>query len=36
MKQGTQSWFTGPTQRDGMGKEFGGGFRTGGHMYTYG
>ena len=23
-------------QRDGMGREVGGGFRTGGHMYTHG
>ena len=30
MKQGTQ------TQKDGMGREVGGGFGTGGHMYTCG
>ena len=29
MKQGTQSWRTGTTQRDGMGREVGGGFGTG-------
>jgi len=33
---GTQSWYTGTTQRDGVGKEMGGGFRMGGHMYTHG
>ena len=27
---------TGMTQRDGMGREVGGGFWTGGHMYTHG
>ena len=30
MKQGTQSWYTGTTQRDGMGREVGGGLRMGG------
>ena len=29
MKQGTQSWYTGTTLRDGMKKEVGGGFRMG-------
>ena len=29
MKQGTQSRFTGTTQRDGMGREVGGGFEMG-------
>ena len=29
MRQGTQSWCTGMTQRDGMGREVGGGFRMG-------
>ena len=29
MRQGTQGWCTGMTQRDGMGKEVGGGFRMG-------
>ena len=33
MKQGTQSWYTGTTQRDGMGKEVGGGVQDV-HMYT--
>ena len=36
MKQGTQTQCTGTTQRDGMGREVGGGFGTGGHMYTCG
>ena len=36
MKQGTQSWYTGMTQRDGMGREVGGGSRMGGHMYAHG
>ena len=27
---------TGKTQRDGMGKEVGGGVQDGGHMYTHG
>ena len=31
MRQGTQSWCTGTTQRDGMGREV----WDGGHMYTY-
>ena len=29
MKQGTQSWCSGTTQRDGMGKKVGGGFGMG-------
>ena len=29
MKQGTQSWYTGTTQRGGMGREVGGGFGRG-------
>ena len=29
MRQGAQGWCTGMTQRDGMGKEVGGGFRMG-------
>ena len=33
MRQGAQGWCTGMTQRDGMGKEVGGGFRMGN---TYG
>jgi len=36
MKQGTQSWCTGTTQRDGMGREVGERFGTVGHMYTCG
>ena len=32
MKQGTQSRCSGTTQRDGVGKEVGRGFRMGGHM----
>ena len=36
MKQGMQSSCTGTNQRDGMGKEVGGEFRTGGHMYSCG
>ena len=35
MKQGTQSWCSGTTQRD-VGKEVGVGFRMVGHMYTHG
>ena len=33
MKQGTQSQCTGTTQRDGMGREVGGGFRKGPHVH---
>ena len=29
MRQGAQGWCTGMTQRDGMGREVGGGFRMG-------
>ena len=29
MIQGAQGWYTGRTQRDGMGREVGGGFRMG-------
>ena len=37
MKQGTQSWCTGTTQRDGWDGEGGGkGVQDGGHMYTHG
>ena len=36
MKQGTQSWFSGTTQRDRVGRKVGGRFRMRGHMYTYG
>jgi len=35
MKQGAQSWCTGTTQRDGMGREVGGGFRMGTHGYPW-
>ena len=35
MKQGTQSQCTGITQRGGMEREAGGGFRTEGHMHTH-
>ena len=34
--QGTQSQCSGTTQRDGVGRELGGGFRTRGHMSTLG
>jgi len=34
MKQGTQSWCTGTTQRDGMGEGSERGVQDGGHMYT--
>ena len=33
MRQGAQGWYTGITQRDGMGREVGGGFRMG-NTYT--
>ena len=36
MKQGTESWYTGTTLKDGVGREVGGGFRMGEHMYTQG
>ena len=34
IKQVSQSWCTETTQRGGLGREVGGGFRTRGHMYT--
>jgi len=36
MKQGTQNWCSGTTQRDGVWREAGGGFRMVEHMYTHG
>ena len=36
MIQGAQGWCTGMTQRDGMGREEGGGVQDGEHMYTHG
>jgi len=36
MKQSTQNWYSGITQRDEVRREVGGGFRMGGHMYTNG
>ena len=33
---GAQGWCTGMAQRDGMGKEVGGGVQDGEHMYTHG
>ena len=36
MRQGAQGWCTGMTQRDGMGRELGGGVQDGEHMYTRG
>ena len=36
MKQGTQSWCSGTTQRDRVEKEAERGFRMGGHVYTCG
>ena len=36
MIQGAQGWCTGMTQRDGMGREVGGGVQDGEHMYTRG
>ena len=36
MKQGTQSWCAKTTQRDGVKRKVGGGFRIVGHMYTHG
>ena len=35
MIQGPQSWCTGMTQRDGMGRVVGGGVQDGEHMYTH-
>ena len=34
--QGTQSQCSGTTQRDGVGRDMGEGFRIGGHIYTHG
>jgi len=36
MKQGTQNWCSGTTQRDGLGRDVGGGVQDGGHMRTHG
>ena len=36
MIHGAQVWCTGMTQRDGMGREVGGGVQDGEHMYTHG
>jgi len=36
MRQGAQGWCTGMTLRDGMGKEVGGVFKDGEHMYAHG
>ena len=36
MKQGTQDWCSGKTQRDEVGREVGGEFRMGAHMCTRG
>ena len=36
MVQGAQGWCTGMAQRDGMGREVGGGVQDTGHMYTRG
>ena len=36
MIQGAQGWCTGMTQRDGMGREVGGGAQDEEHMYTHG
>ena len=36
MIQDAQGWCTGMTQRDGMGRELGGGLQDGEHMYTHG
>ena len=36
MRQGAWGWCTGMTQRDGMGREVGGRFRMGEHVYTHG
>ena len=33
---GAQAWCTGMAQRDGMGREVGGGVQDGEHMYTHG
>ena len=36
MIQGARGWYTGMTQRDGMGREVRGGVQDGEHMYTHG
>ena len=36
MIQGAQGWCTGMIQRDGMGREVGGGVQDGEHMYIHG
>ena len=36
MIQGAQGWYTGMTQRDGIGREVGMGVQDGEHMYTHG
>ena len=36
MRQGAQGCYTGMIQRDGMGREVGGGVQDGEHMYTHG
>ena len=33
MRQGAQGWCAGMTQRDGMGREVGAGFRMGAHVH---
>ena len=35
MRQGAWGWSTGMTQRDGMGREVGGGFKMGIHIYSW-
>jgi len=35
MKQGVQSWCSGTTQRDEVGREVAGGFRMGGHLCAH-
>jgi len=35
MRQGAKGWCTGMTLRDGMGREVGGGFRRGTHVYPW-
>ena len=35
MRQGAQGWCTGMTQRDGMGREVGGGFRVGTQVHSW-
>ena len=36
MSQGARGWCTGMTQKDGMGREVGGGVQDGEHVYTCG